>query len=283
MTELAHRRGVLRLDRPAVMGVLNVTPDSFSDGGRFRSAEDAVAEALRMVERGADIIDVGGESTRPGAEVVPLEEELRRVVPVIEGIRRRSDVVVSIDTTKADVARRAVAAGADIVNDVSGATFEPEVLDVCARSGAGVIVMHTPGRPDEMDRLGAYDDIVDEVRAFLEQRVEAATAAGIPVERVAVDPGFGFGKDVDANYALLAGLDRIVALGRPVLVGVSRKRMIRGVVGSDPPAVEHATTAVGTAAILAGATLLRVHDVVAGKACSLAGAAIVSAMRGETV
>lgn len=250
------------------MGILNVTPDSFSDGGRFGSVGDAVEEARRMVDRGADIIDVGGESTRPGAAIVPLDEEVRRVVPVVEELRRRTDTVISIDTTKAEVARRAVDAGADIVNDVSGGSFDDAMLPLCAELGVGVVLMHTPGRPDEMDRLGRYDDVVHEVTSFLLRRCAAARAAGVPATHIAVDPGFGFGKDVATNFALLARLGELDTLGYPVLVGVSRKRMIRHIVGDDDDAVEHGTTAAGFAAVANGADIIRVHDVVAGRACA---------------
>lgn len=274
---LRHRRGVLALDeRAAVMGVLNVTPDSFSDGGRFADADEAVEAALAMVAEGADIVDVGGESTRPGAAPVPLEEELRRVVPVVRGIRAASEVVVSVDTSKAAVARAAAEAGADIVNDVSAGTFDPAMLDACAAAGVGVVLMHTPGRPDAMDRLARYEDVVEEVRAFLGGRVEAALRAGIAADGIAVDPGFGFGKDPAANYALLRGLDRIGSLGRPVLVGVSRKRMIRAVVGTEVHALDHGTTAIGALALAGGASILRVHDVAAGRACVAMCAAALS-------
>ncbi len=266
---LRHRRGVLELeDRFAVMGILNVTPDSFSDGGRFASGDDAIEEAQRMVARGADVIDVGGESTRPGATVVPVDEELRRVVPVIAGLRAVSNVVISVDTTKAAVAGAAVAAGADIVNDVSGFDFDSEMATTCARLGAGCVLMHTPARPDEMDRHANYEDVASEVVQHLLRCRRLATDAGIPGDAIALDPGFGFGKTPAQNYALLAQTQRLADLGSPILVGVSRKRMIRAAVGDDPAAVEHGSTAANVAALLAGASVVRVHDVVAGRAAA---------------
>jgi dihydropteroate synthase len=264
------------------MGVLNVTPDSFSDGGRFRDAAAATDEALAMVAAGAHIIDVGGESTRPGAPTVPVDEELRRTLPVIEAIRAASDVVVSIDTSKAAVAEAALAAGADIVNDVSGFTFEPEIADVTARYQAGAVLMHTTGRSDVMDARPIRGDVVDGVRAALSRARENALAAGVPLDAIALDPGFGFGKNAAQNYALLKGLDTIVALGSPVLVGVSRKRMIRHVVGSEAEAVAHGTTAAGMLALVAGAQVVRVHDVVAGVACAQVAAAWRAARRNPT-
>ncbi len=250
------------------MGIVNVTPDSFSDGGRHFDASDALAAALAMVDEGADIIDIGGESTRPGAEPVTAAEELRRVVPVIEALRSRSDVVISIDTTKAEVAQAAVEAGADIVNDVSGGVFEPALLEVVARTGAGVVLTHTPARPSEMLAWEHYDDVVATVVDALGARLAAADAAGIPRTHVALDPGFGFGKNAAQNMALLRRLDAVVALHPVVLAGVSRKRMIREHVGTDAWRLEHGTTAAHALALAAGAAVVRTHDVAAGRACA---------------
>lgn len=248
------------------MGILNVTPDSFSDGGRFEGPEAAVAAAVAMVADGATIVDVGGESTRPGAAAVSADEECDRVVPVVRGIREESDVVISIDTTKATVAREALTAGADIVNDVSGLTFDRDLAAVTAELGAGLCVMHTPARPDAMMEHADYDDVVGTVRDALAASIARARDAGIPDDAIVTDPGFGFGKRRDENYTLLRRLDALTSLGHPVLIGLSRKRMLRDVVGTDPWTVEHATTAAHVLAILGGASVLRVHDVRAAAA-----------------
>ena len=208
------------------MGVLNVTPDSFSDGGDFLDPEAAVAHALRMEGEGAEIIDIGGESTRPGAEAVEPEEELRRVVPVIRALRARSQVVISIDTSKAVVAHNALREGADIINDVTALLGDSLMPDVAARSEAGVVLMHMQGEPRTMQQNPHYDDVVAEVAEFLRQRVSAAIGYGMAEERIAVDPGIGFGKKPEHNLALLRAIDGLAELGRPVLVGVSRKSFL---------------------------------------------------------
>jgi dihydropteroate synthase len=211
--------------RGIIMGVLNVTPDSFSDGGDFLDPDAAVAHALRMEVEGAEIIDIGGESTRPGAEAVEPEEELRRVVPVIRALRARSQVVISIDTSKAVVARDALREGADIINDVTALLGDSLMPDVAARSEAGVVLMHMQGEPRTMQQNPHYDDVVAEVAEFLRQRVSAAIRYGMAAERIAIDPGIGFGKKPEHNLALLRAIDRL-ELGRPVLVGVSRKSFL---------------------------------------------------------
>jgi dihydropteroate synthase len=243
------------------MGIVNVTPDSFSDGGVNYRAEDAVAAARRMAGEGAAIVDVGGESTRPGAQPVPLDEELRRVVPVLEALE--GTVAVSIDTVKAEVARRAVELGAVLVNDVTALRGDPELASVVADSGAYLCLMHMLGEPRTMQVDPRYDDVVAEVAAFLDERLRVAVDAGIAEERICLDPGFGFGKTVEHNFELLRRLDEIVALGRPVLVGISRKRALGRILG-DPKATTgplSASLAAAVAAYERGATILRVHDV----------------------
>jgi dihydropteroate synthase len=250
-----------RFRRPTVMGIVNVTPDSFADGGRNFRVDDAVASARRMREEGAAIVDVGGESTRPGAEPVSLDEELRRVVPVLEALH--GDVPVSIDTAKAEVARRALELGAELVNDVTALRSDPELGGVVAESGAHVCLMHMLGEPRTMQDDPRYEDVVSEVAAFLEERLRFAVDAGIAEERILLDPGFGFGKTVEHNFELLGRLDEIVALGRPVVVGISRKRSLGRILG-DPEATTGPLSASLAAAVMAyerGATVLRVHDV----------------------
>jgi dihydropteroate synthase len=250
-----------RFPRPSVMGVVNVTPDSFSDGGVNYRAEDAVSTARRMAAEGAALVDVGGESTRPGARPVPLDEELRRVMPVLEALE--GSVTVSIDTAKAEVARRAVELGAVLVNDVTALRADPELAGVVAESGSYLCLMHMLGEPRTMQVDPRYDDVVAEVAAFLEERLRVAVDAGIAEERICVDPGFGFGKTVEHNFELLRRLDEIAALGRPVLVGISRKRALGRILG-DPEATTgplSASLAAAVAAYERGATILRVHDV----------------------
>ena len=249
-----------RFPRPSVMGVVNVTPDSFSDGGVNFRTEDAVASARRMVEEGAAIIDVGGESTRPGSDGVSADEELRRVVPVLEQL---DGIPVSIDTAKAEVARRAIELGAELVNDVTALRTDPGLAEVVASSGAYLCLMHMQGEPRTMQDSPTYDDVTAEVAAFLEQRLAFAVEAGIPEEHICLDPGFGFGKTVRQNFELLGGLGQIVELGRPVLVGLSRKRSLGRILG-DPDATTGPLSASLAAAVEAyerGAAIFRVHDV----------------------
>jgi dihydropteroate synthase len=244
------------------MGVLNVTPDSFSDGGRFLSVDAAVEHALGLASAGADIVDIGGESTRPGAPAVSLQEELDRVLPVIEALAIESGPPLSIDTNKSEVATAAVAAGAEFVNDISGLCFDPGMAQAVAASGAGLFVMHTRGRPDEMQRNTGYIDLVDEVVAALQASVGRAVDVGISVEKIAVDPGIGFGKDVAGNLELLRCLPALRQLGRPILLGTSRKSFIGKVLGHEDPerrlAGTLATVALGVAG---GSMIFRVHDV----------------------
>lgn len=243
------------------MGILNVTPDSFSDGGRFDALDAAIAQAETMLEAGAAIIDVGGESTRPGAADVPLDEELRRVIPVIEAIRARFDTIVSIDTSKAEVMRQAVGAGAGLINDVR-ALREPGALEAAAATDAAVCLMHMQGQPRTMQDAPHYDDVVAEVRAFLDGRIQACVEAGIARQRLMLDPGFGFGKTLAHNLTLLDGLAVLTETGLPLLAGMSRKRMIGSLLGDR--AVDQRVAGSVAAAVIAamnGARVLRVHDV----------------------
>ncbi|WNG46664.1 dihydropteroate synthase [Archangium minus] len=249
--------------RTYVMGVVNVTPDSFSDGGRHFSTEAAVAHGLRLAEAGADVLDVGGESTRPGSPPVPAEEEVARILPVIQGLRARTDVPISVDTTKAAVAREALKAGAVLINDISGFTFDPELPRVTAEAGAACCLMHIQGTPETMQKDPRYEDVVDEVLAFLEEGVARAVAAGVPRERVLVDPGIGFGKTLGHNLFLLRRLEELRVLGLPLLVGTSRKGFL-GKLAGGKPATERLAATLGSVAVMAGAgdaDFVRVHDV----------------------
>jgi len=243
------------------MGVVNVTPDSFSDGGRFLDSGAAIDHARRLIGEGADIVDVGGESTRPGARPVDAAEELQRVLPVIRALRDEA-VPVAVDTLKPEVMRAAIAEGASIVNDVY-ALRVPGALDAVSDSGAGVCLMHMQGEPRTMQAAPHYDDVVREVKAFLRERMEAAASAGIAGERVAVDPGFGFGKTVEHNLELLRRLPELVELGAPVLVGLSRKSTLGAITGRPATGRLAASLAAALLAVLRGATIVRVHDVAA--------------------
>jgi dihydropteroate synthase len=246
--------------RPSVLGVVNVTPDSFSDGGRFLAPPAAAARARRLLGEGAALVDVGGESTRPGAEGVPPDEELRRIEPVLEAL---AGAPVSVDTSKAEVARRALALGAVMVNDVTALRADPELAGVVADGDAYLCLMHMLGEPRTMQDDPRYEDVVSQVSAFLEERLVFAVDAGIPEERICLDPGIGFGKTAEHNVELLARLDELVALGRPVLVGASRKRFLGRILG-DREALTGPVAAGVAVAVLAyerGASLFRVHDV----------------------
>jgi dihydropteroate synthase len=248
-------------ERTLVMGILNVTPDSFSDGGRFLDRATAVAHATRMVDEGADILDVGGESTRPGSTAVSADEELERVHPVLERLAQLHPAVpISIDTRKADVAAEALDAGATIVNDVSGGA-DPAMFDVVRGREAAVVLMHMQGDPTTMQEAPHYDDVVGEVHEYLRQRIEAAELAGIDPDRIAIDPGIGFGKDLDHNLQLMHGVDALLDLGRPVSVGPSRKKFIGTIL--DLPEEERVEGTVGAVVwmVARGAHLVRVHDV----------------------
>ena len=264
-----------------IMGILNVTPDSFSDGGAFVSSGridygKAVEHALAMTEDGADIIDIGGESTRPGSARVAPAEELDRVLPVIDGIKKHSSVMLSIDTTKAAVARAAVGSGASIINDISGGSLDPEMLDAVSQTGAAFIIMHMKGTPADMQVNPVYKDVVAEVRGVLEERANMAQDAGISPGKILLDPGIGFGKTLEHNLALINRLDSIASLGYPVVLGVSRKAFLGKLTGAEAPydRVE-GTIASSVIGIVRGASILRVHDVKAVKrACLVADAVL---------
>jgi dihydropteroate synthase len=248
--------------RTLIMGVLNVTPDSFSDGGRHFSYEDAVNGALRMVEQGADIIDIGGESTRPGSDPVTIEDELRRVLPVIESVAPKIDAPVSIDTYKSRVAREALGAGASMVNDISGLRFDPEMPRVVAESGAPVAVMHIKGTPKDMQKNPQYADLIGEIIEYLEGSIEIASRAGVDREQIIVDPGIGFGKSHVQNLEIIRNLPAFRHLDRPVLMGVSRKAFIGTFTGGRPVTDRLMGSAAAVAAsIIYGAHIMRVHDV----------------------
>ncbi|MBV8173865.1 MAG: dihydropteroate synthase [Verrucomicrobia bacterium] len=260
------RKRSIALNRSGViMGVLNVTPDSFSDGGRFTDEELALRHAERMADEGAAILDVGGESSRPGSEPVPLAEELRRVIPIIRRIRSRfSDLLLSIDTYKAETARQALAAGADIVNDISALRADPAMIEVLQRSGAGVILMHMQGTPKLMQLNPNYKDVVAEVFAFLQERRDELVGCGIDRRRIAIDPGYGFGKRLQDNVQLICQLNRFAELGQPVVVGVSRKSTIAQFLGNPKlPPRERLWPTVALTSLLRekGAHVFRVHDV----------------------
>ena len=254
----SHR---LSLSRPGIMGIVNITPDSFSDGGWLHDAPAAISHALKLREQGADILDVGGESTRPGAMAVTADEEIRRVLPVIEGLVREG-CLVSVDTQKPEVMRAALDAGAAMVNDVV-ALQAPGALEAVANSDAALCLMHMQGEPRTMQQAPRYDDVVDEVKRFLQARVTACEAAGIARERLVIDPGFGFGKTLQHNLVLLKRLDRLAELGLPVLAGLSRKSMLGALTGRPVGEREFAGVAAHLIAVARGAQLVRVHNVMA--------------------
>jgi dihydropteroate synthase len=257
---LRLRKRELRFDRTLVMGILNVTPDSFSDGGKHLSVEEAVNRGLSMVDQGADIIDIGGESTRPGAAPVSIEEELARVLPVIKGLAPSVSTPISIDTRHAEVARQAVGLGVEIVNDVSGLR-ETGMISVLKETGAAAIVMHMRGEPGDMQSNTLYDDVVGDIGAFLVSRVEEATKAGIDPSRLAIDPGIGFGKDAKGNLDIIRRLREFRSYGRPILLGTSRKGFIGKIVGGTSEERLTGSLVCATAAIMNGANIVRAHDV----------------------
>jgi dihydropteroate synthase len=274
-TYLAGRTLRLDLQAPCIVGVLNVTPDSFSDGGRFCSVAEALEQARSMAREGAALIDIGGESTRPGAPSVDEAEELDRVLPVIEALTRELDLPLSIDTSKSTVAAAAVASGVEFVNDISGLSYDPQMADVVAASGAGLIVMHARGRPEAMQQNTDYEDLVGEVVASLQKSIRHAEQAGVALDKIAIDPGIGFGKDTAGNLELLRQTATLAELGRPILLGTSRKSFIGKVLEQKVPA----DRLIGTMATLAlgyagGARMFRVHDVAAARQTVLMAQAV---------
>jgi dihydropteroate synthase len=255
-----HRTGEIVLDRTQVMGVLNVTPDSFSDGGRYYAPDAAVRHGLDLVEEGADLLDIGGESTRPGSDPVSADEEWRRIGPVIRELASKVRVPISVDTMKPEVAAKALEAGASIVNDVSGLQ-DPAMVKLVARTRAGVVAMHMLGNPKTMQEHPRYREVVGEVRSFLADRIKALESAGVASEAVAIDPGVGFGKTLGHNLALLANLHELVALGHPVIVGVSRKSFIERIAGPGPADRLPGSLAAAALAVAKGAHVVRAHDV----------------------
>lgn len=259
---LLRSRNLTRHQLPLLMGILNVTPDSFSDGGRFQMLDQAVEQGLRLQNDGADILDIGGESTRPGATPVDLDEELRRTIPVIQRLTREVRIPISIDTTKSEVARQALAAGAEIVNDISGLTFDPQMLEVCRAADAGICVMHIQGTPQTMQLNPSYNNVVIDVTEFLQQQVDRCLMAGIPAERMCIDPGIGFGKTADHNLQLLQAVPQLQhSLQRPVLIGHSRKRFLARLLGREVDERLAGTLGVSIALAARGVDVLRIHDV----------------------
>jgi len=250
----------LPLERPLIMGILNVTPDSFSDGNLFSDPGCAIERALEMAAEGADIIDIGGESTRPGAEPVSLEDELKRVIPVIASLTGRTSCPISVDTWKSPVARAAMDAGAEIINDISGLTFDPLMATVAARTGAGLVLMHTRGTPQSMQHDTVYD-LIGEIILSLKQSLSTAAEAGVEQERIALDPGIGFSKTADQNLEILRRLGEFSGMGQPLMVGTSRKSFIGKVLDRETDQRTHGTTATVAMAVLGGAHILRVHDI----------------------
>jgi dihydropteroate synthase len=255
---------LLGSDRPLIMGILNVTPDSFSDGGSYADAKQAVQAGMRMVEEGADLIDVGGESTRPGSEPVSTQEQIMRVIPVIERLRSKlpEHIAISVDTTRVEVAHAALSVGADWINDVSAGRDDPEMFPLAASRGVPIVVMHMQGAPKTMQDRPSYRNVVEEVLAFLLERARAAERAGIPCTSIVLDPGIGFGKRRDDNLRLLAHLDKLVDTGYPILLGTSRKRFMGSICGeTDPHALVSATVATTALGVASGVRIFRVHDV----------------------
>lgn len=246
---------------PLVMGILNVTPDSFSDGGKYNNSQKAIDRASKMEDEGADIIDIGGESTRPGAEQVDIKEELNRVIPVIEGVRQNSNIIISIDTYKSVVADKAISAGANIINDVSGLRFDNNMAHIASEAKVPIIVMHMLGNPQNMQNDPFYSNLMEELITFFKERVEVLISNGINTKNIILDPGIGFGKTVEHNFTIIRELNRIVDLGFPVLIGPSRKSFIGNTLNLPPEDRIEGTAAAVTAAIMNGSRIVRVHDV----------------------
>ncbi len=258
------------------MGVVNVTPDSFYDGGLYFEPARAIEQALKLIADGADIIDVGGESSRPGAAPVSAKDEKKRILPVIEVVRERKDVLISVDTTKAEVAAAAIAEGAHIINDISAGRFDPDILSLVSRTGAGLVLMHMKGTPRTMQSLASYDDVVAEVRSFLAGRLAAAREAGVREAGLICDPGIGFAKTLEHNLALINNIPALAGLGRPVLVGLSRKSFIGKLLDAEPEDRLEGTIAAAVVSALNGAAILRVHDVLEVKRALAVAEAIIN-------
>lgn len=258
--KLTSNNKQLDLSKPQIMGILNVTPDSFSDGGRFNQLDKAMAQVTALIKSGATIIDIGGESTRPGAQEVSLEEELQRVIPLVKAIRESSDVWISIDTSKAEVMKQSIQCGADIINDVRS-LYEPDALDIVAEAGIPVCIMHMQGDPKTMQNNPKYNDVLHDVETFLTQRIDECVAAGIKRENIIIDPGFGFGKSLEHNYRLLANLERFHQYQLPILAGMSRKSMVSNALEKPTSECVIGSVVCATLAAQQGAHIIRVHDV----------------------
>jgi dihydropteroate synthase len=251
--------------RTWIMGVLNVTPDSFSDGNQYFDKDEAIRKGLHLVEEGSDIIDIGGESTRPGSESIPAEEEILRTLPVITALRERTDVLISIDTTKSEVARAALDAGADIINDISALRFDSQMASLAAQEDVPIILMHMKGTPQTMQVKPSYEDALLEIKAFLKESIDRAVASGIKKDKIIIDPGIGFGKRLKDNLTLINNLEILEDLGQPILIGVSRKSFIGTILGSPPQERLEGTIASAILSVVHGAHILRVHDVASVK------------------
>jgi dihydropteroate synthase len=265
--------------QPWIMGILNVTPDSFFDGGKFFAAEKAVDQALTMVEQGARIVDIGGESSRPGAREVPAEEELKRIIPVIKNLRPKTRALISIDTRKSQVARAALEEGADMVNDISALSHDPEMAGVVSRYQVPVALMHMLGTPETMQIAPQYDDVFFDIKYFFVTRIRQALEAGIPEDRIIIDPGIGFGKNLEHNLKLINNLDYFADLGKPILIGTSRKSFIGGILGTPVDQRLEGTIASVLISVIRGASLIRVHDVLAVKRALQVAASIINERR----
>lgn len=274
---LQGRGHSLDISVPRIMAILNVTPDSFFDGGRFLKQDDAIKQALKLVGEGADIIDVGGESTRPGAQAVSDQEEMERVIPVLEALHREVDIPLSVDTYKSRVAAAALTAGASFINDISGLQFDERMLEVVSSARAGLFLMHTRGRPWEMQNDTRYDDVLEELKCFFSRQLEKAFSGGISRKRIAIDPGIGFGKGTEGNLKVLHGLESLQSLGVPVLLGTSRKSFVGKILDkSDAQERLYGSLATIALGVQAGARIFRVHDVAASRDAALTAWAICS-------
>ncbi|MDR0478099.1 MAG: dihydropteroate synthase [Desulfobulbaceae bacterium] len=264
--------------RVRIIGIVNATPDSFADGGNFLTLDAALTQAGRLIEEGADILDIGGESTRPGADPVPLDEELRRVMPLITAIRAKSAIPISIDTYKAETAQQALAAGANIINDITSLRYDPEMIGLVAHSGAPIILTHMQGDPKTMQDKPTYEDVVREVGDFFREKIATLAALGVPKEKIILDPGIGFGKTRNHNLSLLKHLDAFTSLGCPLLLAHSRKRFLGGLTGTTEPAERDLPTAVVAAlAVAKGISMVRVHNVAATRQALIVAEAIAAA------